>query len=151
MKARQQSGIAAIELALIIAGAGFLMPVMLMFGYAMWQYSLVLGSLRQAARYMGSIPVAEMTNPGGGAAAADTARAMVYEAVTRAGLSPLPLIGNVQVMCDAVVCSGAPVKPAAVKVTLTFTLGSGLFGQYTGPWLAESMLVTASAATPYTN
>ncbi len=151
MKARLQNGIAAIELALIIAGAGFLMPVMLMFGYAMWQYSLVLGSLRQAARYMGSIPLAEMTNASSGTAAAATARAMVYEAATRAGLSPLPVIGEVQVLCDAVACNGSAVKPTTIKVTLNFKLGSGLMGEYTQPWMTESMRVTASAVAPYTN
>ena len=60
--ARREKGVAAIELALIMTFFIGLLPFVLLFGRAFLVYTALQKSVHDAARYMATLPLAQMAN-----------------------------------------------------------------------------------------
>ena len=82
---RRQEGVAAIELALIMLFFMGLLPVVLLFGRALFMYTAVQKSAQDAARYMATLPLQQMTNDDTANQAAVFATQLVQQALAETG------------------------------------------------------------------
>lgn len=119
IRVHRQRGIAAIELA-------FLMPVILIFMFALplflgrclWHYTVVHKAAHDAARYLATVPVAEMKNPIRAAAAIRVAQYIATqetEELRPGGMYPV----DVQVSCAPSGCLNGNWGTVKVMVSLT--------------------------------
>lgn len=147
---RRQRGIAAIELAAIVSLTFFLVPLVLMLGMATLQYSALQKAVYDAARYMGTLPAAEMTTTVLASQAANAARRMVADAARDAGLLARPDAAEVAVLCNVSnLCSG-PVLPQSVTVKVTVYLSlSDFSGLFYDVLPSTEMAISAQATVPY--
>ena len=81
----RQDGVAAIELALIMLFFMALLPVVLLFGRAMFLYTAVQKSAHGAARYMATLPLQQMTNYTAAAQASTFAVRMAQDTLAETG------------------------------------------------------------------
>jgi hypothetical protein len=123
-----QRGIVALELALILMCALAVLPAMLLMGRVFWHYTVLEKSVHDAARYMASLPPAEMINPAKAYAAAGTAQAMVVAAASAAQLNPAPQAWQVMVACDGYSCGSVSTLPLNIRVTAELSLDDELLG-----------------------
>lgn len=150
---RRQSGAAAVELALILIGSGFLLPVVFLFSRVFYHYNVIKQATQDAANYMAALPRVEMITPAGMALAQVRARDMVENAIAEAGIKP-PEDLVIDVRCNNNSSCVSSIAVEDVHVEATFILVDG-FWQDTGPWLpdafASSWTFTASSDAIYQN
>jgi Flp pilus assembly protein TadG len=112
---RLQRGVAAVELALILALGLFLVPSVAVLGRAFWTYTALQKGTHDAARYMASVSVIDMTTPSKALAAANVARQMVVQAAAAANVRPALPADLVTVLCNGVNC-GSTIPPTLIRV-----------------------------------
>lgn len=146
---RAQSGVAAIEFALIIPVIIMLMAAAYEFGRISWQYNTVQQAAYAGARYLSSAPRAEITSPAGSAAATATARQIVLDALSAGGVV-LPSPDSLFVYCYF--CGVSSFSPSSIQVFLAVPLvqGDSLFTIVSFDWLSDVQL-TANITVPYAN
>lgn len=146
---RAQSGVAAIEFALIILVMVALMAAAYEFGRVTWQYNTLQKAAHDAARYLSSVPRVELTSPAGRNAAMATTRQMVLDALSAAGVV-LQDPGDLDVDCNS--CGSALAVPSTMRVSLYVTLSANdsLFANLGFEWL-PNLLLTADITVPYAN
>lgn len=146
---RAQSGVAAIEFALIIVVVFTLIAAAYAFGRVTWQYNAMQKATYDAARYLSSLPRVEIMNLAGYIDARDTARKMVRDAASVVGIS----LGDPDL--PYVVCSscGSPLLvPSSVQVFLGVALdpSDSPFGNVGFGWL-PSLQLNVEVTVPYAN
>lgn len=146
---RAQSGVAAIEFALIIPVIIMLMAAAYEFGRISWQYNTVQQAAYAGARYLSSAPRAEITSPAGRDAAVATARQIVLDALSAGGVD-FPDPGSLFVYCYF--CGSSSLTPGSMQVFLAVPLvqGDSPFTVVSFDWLSDVVL-SANITVPYAN
>lgn len=127
---RRQHGIAAVEFAIL---AFVLLPLIagvIEFGRAFWYYDAVLKGTRDAARYLSTVPAAQLAD----ATALTTAKNIAVQASTAGGVRGFTS-ANVSVNCAPTAC-GAVVAPSdvtQVTVTAQYPISIGSLLPFIGP------------------
>jgi len=125
---KRQAGVAAIELALLL-------PVLVLFltlGYftvsVFWHYTMAQKAAQDAARYLSTVPVAEMLTPGEAKSAGALAEQIVLREI--ADISPASEVTKIDTYCNVVgnvttnCGSGAATSnaPSAVRVEFSIVM-----------------------------
>lgn len=126
-RGRGEDGIAAVELAFLLPVIVLLMSTLLLVGQMFWHYTVLQHAVHDAARYMATLPQAEIGDATKGDNAVQAARAMVLASVAGAGLYAAPIAGQITVQCDDGNCGMA--IPATVRVNASIDVPSLYFGQ----------------------
>ena len=118
-RASRQKGVAAIELALIMLFFMGLLPVVLLFGRALFMYTMVQKSAQDAARYMATLPLQQMTNDVPATQAAAFATQLVQQALAETG--PVLNASRIRIECVYIdggyPCGSYPTRPLQVIAT----------------------------------
>lgn len=144
---RMQRGIVAVEMAFILLFVLVLLPYPLFFGRAFWHYAVLQKAAHDAARYMSTIPVLDMKNPGKASQAVAVVQSMVSAAT--AGLGEP---AATWVMCGATPCGVLPVLPDQVRIGVGVVLQDPIFPAITRPLIGdEGLLLQANVTMRYAN
>jgi hypothetical protein len=158
---RRQRGGAAVELAVILPLLVVLLAVPLFLGRYFWHYSVAQKAARDAARYLSSVPVAELLavkSPLGEVEAAKFAKSIAQ--IETAELNPGPGGVFIELYCNDRICLGtgpsAPltsngtVNPVTIRASITIQMVDivlpGLTDWYGG---VNGLTFTADVAMPY--
>lgn len=151
----REDGVAAIELALIMLFFMGLLPVVLLFGRALFMYTVVQKSAQDAARYMATLPLQQMTNDVAATQATTFATQLVQQALAETG--PV-LIGNrIRVECvyasGDYPCGSYPTRPLQVRVKFVAQLPIAFLPDLTMRWLPQMapIALNANAVLRYAN
>jgi predicted TIM-barrel enzyme len=149
---RFERGIAAVELAIIVSATFFILPAVLLFGRLLYQYNVIEEAARDAARYMASIPLADMQVAASAQIHADLAAQMIKTTVAAAGVAPATGL-LVDVLCDdSETCGNG--TPATIIVKARYTLDDSIFFyKMTSRWTGDDGRLTfrARSIVPYVN
>ncbi len=154
-KPRRQDGVAAIELALILLFFMGLLPVVLLFGRALLAYTAMQKSAHDAARYMATLPLPQMTNTASAVQGAAFARQMVLDAMLETW--PDMDVAKVNLECiyndDAYACGNFPSKPLQVRLKVGVDMPIGILPDLTLGWLPQMAPIPlrANATLRYEN
>jgi Flp pilus assembly protein TadG len=114
-----QRGVAAIELAILLpAVLIFMVALPLFFGRCLWHYTAIHKATHDAARYLATVPLADMKNPVRAAAAIKVAQYIALQEtqeLTPGGIYPV----DVQVNCAPGGCLNGNWQTVKVLVSLT--------------------------------
>jgi len=130
----RERGVAAIELALLLPILVVFLTSTVFYARCLWHYTVAQKAAQDAARYLSTVPRAEMMSPQfaqeAGNLAIEIARREIAE------LNPGSDITGPKAFCDAENCGdlGEGTLPQTVRVRLTFTMSDPLgiidFGWY---------------------
>ena len=151
----RQNGVAAIELALIMLFFMGLLPVVLLFGRALLMYTAMQKSAHDAARYMATLPLQQMTNETSANQAAAFAARMIGDALEQTG----PVLSTNLIRVDCIYadgdypCGTFVTKPLQVRVKFATDLTVTFLPGLTSKWLPElvSVPLRANANLRYAN
>jgi hypothetical protein len=118
----QQTGAAAVELALILPILVALLTLPLFFGIYFWHYTAVHKSAQNAVRFMASVPVKDIKSVTNARYAKDIAEAMVLEGIADLIPAATPIV---DVQCDGLTCGDG--VPATVRVVVRLRLRDNFF------------------------
>jgi Flp pilus assembly protein TadG len=136
---RRQRGVAAIELALISVAIFGLLPFVFWFGRVFYEYNVLLKAGHQATRYMASLSALEIGSVAASTTATATARQMVIDAGSGAGIDLTAL--SIGVECNPDNCGTAGELPATVRVRFATTLADDVFSYFTEPLLGDAVTI----------
>ncbi|WP_181373004.1 TadE/TadG family type IV pilus assembly protein [Massilia glaciei] len=159
-RARGAKGSVAIELALIILLTFFLIPVVIMYGRAFMYYSAMKQASHDAARFMATMPLAQMLVTEREEAVEVVANQMIRRALAAAGIKASEITA-VQILCDNpdtsvtycnVAATGDP-KPLAVTVVINVKYDYSLYGEIVQDFLLgkPNFKINAETTVPYAN
>ena len=152
---RRQDGVAAIELALILLFFMGLLPVVLLFGRALLAYTAMQKSAHDAARYMATLPLPQMTNTASAVRGTAFARQMVLDAMveTWPQLEPVQVTLECVYSDDAYSCGSFAHKPLQVRVKFAAYMPLGILPDLLSKWLPPmtSIPLRANATLRYEN
>jgi hypothetical protein len=151
----RQQGVATIELALILLFFMGLLPVVLLGGRAMLLYTAMQKGAHDAARYMATLPLQQMTNESSANDAALFAAQMVRDALEQTG----PVLSRNLIRVDCIYtdgdypCGTFASKPLQVRVKFATDLTVTFLPGLTSKWLPElvSVPLRANANLRYAN
>jgi len=152
---RRQRGVAAIELALILLFFMGLLPVVLLFGSSLQAYTVLQKSTHDAARYMATLPMVQMTSITAAAQNSVFVRKMVLDAM--AETSPAMDASRVALECvyseDVYPCGSFSSKPLQVRVRIGVDMPVTFLPNLVRKWLpqATSIPLRANATLRYDN
>lgn len=124
---REQRGIAAIELALILGFGLLLVPAMLLLGRVLWQYSALQIAVHNANRTLTTLPRQEMLNYTQTGAAIVQVQQRLRDSVNDSGMPAVFTPQQLLVLCDIRLCGG-PTPPSTVTMMLEVTIDEQVFG-----------------------
>ena len=127
-----QLGTAAVELAVILSATMVLMPALVLFAKAFYQYSAMKVATDHAASYMASLAPTAYLDADQRAIALAKVVEMVNQSAVAAGLSGQTEVYDAIVLCDDFQC-GATV-PKNIQVLVSFNIKDTLFSGLTGGW-----------------
>jgi Flp pilus assembly protein TadG len=136
----RQLGVAAVEFAVLLPLLIVLMTAPLFIGRVLWHYTVAQKAAHDAARYLATVPEAELRTPGMAPAAVAVARDIAAAELADLNLGPYP--PGVTVLCDTAVCSGLAL-PTNVRVGIQVEMHDP-FG-YAG----DGMLMTVDVQMRY--
>lgn len=119
---RNESGAAALELALILPLLIAFLTIPLFFGIYFWHYTVVQKSAQNAVRFMASVPVREIKSVTTAKYARDIAEAMVQEGIADLIPATTPII---DIQCDGLTCGDG--VPGNVRVVVRLRLKDHFF------------------------
>ncbi|CAN7443534.1 TadE family protein [Massilia sp. LjRoot122] len=130
---KRETGVAAIELAILLPILVALIFFPLFFARCLWHYTAAQKAAQDAARYLSTVPRSEMMSPGFAEEAGDLAIEIARREI--AELAPDSEITGPRAFCDAENCGdlGEGTLPRTVRVRLTFTM-SDPFGMVDVGW-----------------
>ena len=151
----RQDGVAAIELALILLFFMGLLPMVLLFGRALFMYTAVQKSAQDAARYMATLPLQQMTNDDTANQAAVFATQLVRQALAETG----PVLNANRIRVECVYASGDypcgtyATRPLQVRVKFAADLPIDFLPDLTLRWLPQMAPISlnANAVLRYAN
>lgn len=134
---RRQRGAAAVEAALLMPVFVTLLVFPLLLGRIFWHYAVIQKAAHDAARYLSSVPIAEMKNNTRGPHAAALAKEIVTmeTAELYGGGDSLVSIG---VTCDGDPCDFG--VPTTVEVVVRVRMHDPFFATVTGDMVGEDGL-----------
>lgn len=153
--ARREQGVAAIELALIMTFFIALLPFVLLFGRAFLAYTTLQKSVHDAARYMATLPLAQMANADAVVQHSAFARQMVLEAM--AETAPHMKMLSVSLDCiylgDDYNCGTLATAPTQVRVKVLLEMPIDFMPDYASKWLPQLSVIPlqANAIVRYVN
>jgi hypothetical protein len=136
----RQLGVAAVEFAVLLPLLIVLMTAPLFIGRVLWHYTVAQKAAHDAARYLATVPEAELRTPGLAPAAVAVAREIVTAEL--ADLNPGPYPPGITISCDTTVCTGL-ILPTTVRVNIVIEMHDP-FG-YAG----DGMPVVVEVQMPY--
>jgi len=145
---RRSSGIAAVELALVMPTFFVLIACTLFFGQALLNYQTARKASHDAVRYLSSVSLTDMLNPAKVGDHATLTRAIVTEEMGSLMASG-PYAPVVTVQCDGISCTGFS-SPSSMSVAVQIYVANdvmpsiilSLFG-------IPGVAVTATSTLPY--
>jgi hypothetical protein len=147
--------VAAIELALILLFFMGLLPIVLLFGRALFMYTVVQKSAQDAARYMATLPLQQMTNDVPATQAAAFATQLVQQALAETG--PVLISNRIRVECvyasGDYPCGSYVTRPLQVRVKFVAELPIAFLPDLTLRWLPQMAPISlnANAVLRYAN
>lgn len=135
--ARRQGGVAAIELALILLFFIGLLPFVLLFGRALLVYTALQKSAHDAARYMATMPLPQMTRSDTANQGAVFARQMVVDAMAESWPAMQPYVIGVECVYadDSYPCGSNTTAPLQVRIKVTVDMPTIFLPELTRKWL----------------
>ncbi|MGI4721383.1 MAG: TadE family protein [Janthinobacterium lividum] len=144
---RRQAGAAAVELALLMPMLLVFLTMPLFYARVMWHYTVAQKAAQDAARYLASVPHAEMIS----ATQAGAARRTAIEIATRelAELSPGSEIQGPEAYCDSLNCGVLPAGtvPTTVRVVIRFNMFDTILGVEDVGW--DGLPISADVTMRY--
>ncbi|MGV7211176.1 TadE/TadG family type IV pilus assembly protein [Oxalobacteraceae bacterium A2-2] len=150
MKPARQRGIAAIELALIMTAIAFVVPLTVALGGMFRNYTVLQLSVNAAARYLASLPVAEIKSYDASDTAVEVVKSIVRDSAVDANLVVIPGRNATSVKCDSLLCSTSTAIPATVTVSQVLVIGAGnLPGLSYLTGASDGYTITITSTVPY--
>ncbi len=147
MPARRQGGIAALELALLLPLFLFMMALPLFWGRVLWHYSAYQKATHDAARYLASVPVEDIQDPGRAYFVKNMAIS-IFNAET-AELNSGNVAQPPVILCGISNC-GNNLVPATVTITADLTMSDIFFPSITQNYVdSASSTQQASVTFPF--
>lgn len=144
---RRQSGIATIELAIIVPVMLLFLTVPLFFGRVFWHYTVAQKAAHDAARYLSGVALSQMTAPLH--IGHEVAVAQAIAAAEMSDLNPGPYPPVVTILCDGITCDGF-VAPSVVRVVVRMRMYDWIFPAFTSDISgASGLLLTADTTMRY--
>jgi len=123
----RQDGVAAVEAAIILPILVLFLTFPIFYARCFWHYTAAQKAAQDAARYLASVPAAEMRSKVLAKNAADIAIEIARREI--AELSPGSIMENPQIYCDDIHCGSVPGRlPTTVHVFLNFGMIDTFFG-----------------------
>lgn len=123
----RENGAAAIELAIILPILIVFLTYPVLFARCYWHYTAAQKAAQDAARYLSTVPVAEMRTKKLAKAAAAVALEIAQREI--AELAPGSDFDPPQVTCDDLACGSSAGKvPGTVRVFINFGVTDTIFG-----------------------
>lgn len=147
-RGKRQSGVAAVELAILCPILLFVLTVPIFFGRYFWHYTVVHKAAADAARYLSTISEAEMRTSPLAQAAGDIARGIAEEEI--ADLKPGRITPKIAIHCGSrAPCQGidSAELPETVVVAVEVSIFDTIFGVV--PTGARGMLIKSEVEVPY--
>lgn len=143
---RRQRGVAAIELALILPILLTLLTFPFFYARCFWHYTVAQKAAQDAARYMATVPLAEMRSKTLAGAAQQIAEEIAKREI--AELTPGKTFDPPQITCDGLTCGNSTGKtPSKVRAYISFGMADTMFGVVdTGRY---GLLITADVTMRY--
>ncbi len=144
----RQSGVAAVELAIILPILIALLAVPFFFGRVFWHYTVAQKAAYDAARYLSSVPVTEMKSQSRIAAVAAVAQQIYTLEV--AELNPGAFPPSATFLCGAFVCDGISI-PDTVRVAVRMRVFPDFVASETTDFVDEEggIVVVGDVTLPY--
>jgi Flp pilus assembly protein TadG len=141
---RAQRGVAAVEFAILLPLLVVLLSAPLLVGRVLWHYTAAQKAAYDAARYLASVPEAEIRATGLAPAAEAAARAIANAELAdlNPGLDP----PSIRVSCDAGPCNGFSL-PATVSVLVQMEMHDPFFDYSIGG--TNGIFISADVHLPY--
>ncbi|MFP5391949.1 MAG: TadE/TadG family type IV pilus assembly protein [Gammaproteobacteria bacterium] len=139
-----QSGVAAVELAIVLPLLMVILMEVVFFGRLLMAYTVVQKSAQAAARYMSMVRVEEMKSRDLSTAASNAGINIAHTMLADLHLNGAELI---DVQCDTVTCGGGSQLPQEVRVTIRCWLTDDIFN-----WVATGdygLKITAQVTMKY--
>lgn len=152
---RHQGGVAAIELALILLFFMGLLPVVMLFGRALLVYTALQKSTHDAARYLATMPLSQMSDADAAEQGAAFSRQMVRQAMAESW--PGMNSGKVNVECvyadDAYSCGNYATAPLQVRIKVSVDMPITFLPDLMRAWLPQlaPIPLRANATLRYVN
>ncbi|USX17164.1 pilus assembly protein [Oxalobacteraceae bacterium OTU3CAMAD1] len=122
--AGRQRGIAAVEFAIVLPFLVLMLIMPLYLGRVFWHYTAIQHAAQDAARYLSTIPAADMSNPARAPAAVAVANAILT--MELAELAPGDFAYGVAITCDGAACLGF-FRPDTVRVNVSLLMQDVVF------------------------
>ena len=152
---RRQGGVAAIELALILLFFMGLLPFVLLFGRALLVYTALQKSVHDAACYMATMPLPQMTRSDTANQGAVFARQMVVDAMAESWPAMQPYLISVECVYadDSYSCGTYAAAPLQVRIKLSVDMPVDILPELTRKWLPQlaPIPLRANATLRYVN
>jgi hypothetical protein len=139
-----QRGAAAVEFAIILPVIVAMLALSLFFGRVFWHYSAAFKAAHDAARYLSTVPLAEMKTLQNASNVALVARAIAEEEI--ADLNPGGDPPVITILCDTYTCDGLS-PPTSINVTVRMGMVDNLLYGVTYEVLGDQPLVLTAAAS----
>jgi hypothetical protein len=137
-----QTGIAAVEFALLLPLLLMLLVFVLYFGRVFWIYAAMQKGAQNAARYLSSVPVTVIRNPTNIEAAKTLTELIARQHL--AEINPGPYPPSFTVFCDGLQCNGYTV-PNTIRVGLVTPVEDLIFPGVSG----MTIILTTSVDLSY--
>jgi hypothetical protein len=141
---RRQRGVAAVEFAILVPLLLILLSAPLYIGRVLWHYTVVQKAAHDAARYLSTVPEAEMRSIALAPSAAALADSIVQAELADLNTGSGPPI--VTVLCNGRACGGIIVWNT-VSVTIDAEMRDPFFG--TGYGGVDGLVITADVQMKY--
>lgn len=148
-QAASQRGAAAIEFAFILPLLLVVFSGMIEFGRAMWHYDALAKGARDAARYLSTVPTANLA--GEAASATSVTRSIVANAATQASVAGLTPATDIAITCAPTPCASvlSPAEVTTVSVAVDYPFVIGSWVPLFGPRPGDATSVVAATLSPH--
>lgn len=148
---QRQAGMAAVEMALVLPFLVVILTLTLYFGRYFWHYTVAHKAARDAARYLSSISIAEMTTRKTPIAEIDASLfAKTIAQMETEELSPGPGGLLIEIYCDTGLCKGGLTPPEKVRAMITIDLSDTIFPGFTTQYIDPNLgYYTVEVVMPY--
>ena len=141
---RSQSGVAAVEMAIILPVLIILLAVPLFIGRVFWHYTVAQKAAHDTARFLSTMPPIEFRSPVRASSTVAVARAIASAEL--ADLNPGLYPPDVTITCDGINCNGFTV-PTSVTVTVQMPMFDPIFNGITYALVGDDGLLLTAAVT----
>lgn len=146
---RGRRGVAAIELALVMAACVALVPAVLSIGGIFQHYAVLHKAVQEGARAMAALPPQALSTEDAANTSMAMVRSLVAETARQAGLQVALTPAKVYIGCDDVICEGTvPASTVTVSASIRVTVPAALFTTATSKTLLLQAVYTMRYGYP---